>query len=261
MTRISLFVLAAAATVALAGGAPTAVAAGHGKTQSITVTMTEFKFAFSTTKVQAGKVTFRLVNKGKLAHDLMIAGRKSALVKPGKRGTLTVTLQKGRYPYRCTVPGHAAAGMKGVLTVAAGAPTKASTSKSIAFTGTYAGKASTQISGTTATISAKGTGSGTLIGAGSIAGQGTADTSKQPCVPFGGTGTITGTAGTVAFKVVTGSSGCGDEGGHNFAIVAHLTVLTTTGKLANAKGTLKMTGTYSHDDGSFTVKVFGTLTP
>jgi plastocyanin len=30
---------------------------------------------------------------------------------------LTVTLKPGKYVYECTVPGHAAAGMKGTLTV------------------------------------------------------------------------------------------------------------------------------------------------
>jgi hypothetical protein len=130
----------------------------------------------------------------------------------------------------------------------------------VAFTGTYAGKASTQVDGTTATISANGTGKGTLIGAGSITGQGTGDTNQQPCIPFGGTGTIKGAAGTIAFKLASGASGCGDEGGHTFSITAHLTVLKATGKLAKAKGTLKLTGTYSHDDGSFSVKVSGKLT-
>jgi hypothetical protein len=130
----------------------------------------------------------------------------------------------------------------------------------VAFTGTYAGNASTQINGNIATISANGTGTGTLIGAGSITGQGTGDTSQQPCIPFGGTGTIKGVAGTITFKLLSGSSSCGDEGGHNFAITAHLAVLTATGKLANAKGTLKLTGAYSHDDGSFSVKVSGKLT-
>ncbi len=130
----------------------------------------------------------------------------------------------------------------------------------VPFTGTYAGQASTQVDGTTATISAKGTGKGTLIGAGSLSGQGTGDTSQQPCIPFGGTGTITGAKGTIVFKLAPGASSCGDEGGHNFAMTAHLTVLKATGKLAKTKGTLKLTGTYSHDDGSFSVKVSGTLT-
>jgi uncharacterized cupredoxin-like copper-binding protein len=40
------------------------------------------------------------------------------VLSPGKSATLRVTfLRKGRYPYKCTVPGHAAAGMKGVFTV------------------------------------------------------------------------------------------------------------------------------------------------
>ena len=147
--------------------------------------------------------------------------------------------------------------MKGVLTVSAPATPS---SNAIAFTGTYAGKATTQINGSIATISANGTGTGTLIGAGSITGQGTGDTTQQPCIPFGGTGTIKGAAGTIAFKVAPGASGCGDEGGHHFAITGKLTVVSATGTLANATGTLKMTGTYSHDDGSFNVKVAGTLT-
>ncbi len=98
------------------------------------------------------------------------------------------------------------------------------------------------------------------IGAGSITGLGTGDTSQQPCIPFTGTGTMKGGGGTITFKVLTGSSGCGDEGGHTFTITSHLAVLKATGKLAKAKGTLKLTGVYSHDDGSFSVKVSGTLT-
>ena len=94
-----------------------------------------------------------------------------------------------------------------------------------------------------------------------IVGHGTVDSSQQPCVPFGGTGKITGTAGTtITYKLAPGASSCGDEGGHNFSITAHLIVVKATGKLATAKGTLKLTGAYSHDDGSFSVKVTGKLT-
>jgi uncharacterized cupredoxin-like copper-binding protein len=86
--------------------------------QTVTVTMTEFKFKLSTKVVRPGKVTFGLVNKGKLTHDLRIAGKTSAKVQPAKTGVPVVTLKKGKYAYLCTVPGHVAAGMKGVLTVA-----------------------------------------------------------------------------------------------------------------------------------------------
>jgi uncharacterized cupredoxin-like copper-binding protein len=38
-------------------------------------------------------------------------------VNPGGSATLTVTLKRGSYPYLCTVPGHAAQGMKGTFRV------------------------------------------------------------------------------------------------------------------------------------------------
>ena len=45
-------------------------------------------------------------------------GKKTVLIKPGKTVTLKVTFAKaGKFPFRCTVPSHAAAGMKGTLTV------------------------------------------------------------------------------------------------------------------------------------------------
>lgn len=130
----------------------------------------------------------------------------------------------------------------------------------IAFTGKYAGQASTLQNGTTVTISAKGTGTGSVIGAGAMNASGTGDSSQQPCVPFGGTGSLTGAAGTINFSALSGASGCGDEGGHNFTVKAMLKVTSATGKLAGRKGTLKAIGTYSRDDGTFTVKVTGNLT-
>lgn len=148
------------------------------------------------------------------------------------------------------------------VVVAGPAKTKPPVKKKVvvAFVGTYAGQASVQRNGSIATISANGTGKGTLIGAGSIVGLGTGDTSQQPCVPFAGTGKMTGPGGTIIFKVVPGSNGCGDETGTNFAITAHFIVLKATGKLLKATGTLKATGAYNNDDGSFSVKVAGKLT-
>jgi hypothetical protein len=131
--------------------------------------------------------------------------------------------------------------------------------KTIPFTAKYAGQASTKVDGNTATIAATGTGLGSLIGAGKITGAGTGDSSQQPCVPFGGIGLMTGAKGTVSYKLTSGASGCGDEGGHVFSVTGHAQVLKATGALAKAQGTLKFTGTYNRDDGTFSVKFTGTL--
>jgi hypothetical protein len=135
------------------------------------------------------------------------------------------------------------------------------TVKKVPFTGSYSGKASTQVNGSTTAISATGTGTGKLIGAGRITGSGSATTpsEQQPCAPFGGTGSISGPKGKIFFTVVTGAKGCGDESGENFALVGYLTVRKATGALAKAKGQLRFTGTYSHSDGSFQIKLTGTL--
>ena len=45
-------------------------------------------------------------------------GKTTALISPGQTATLAVTIKKaGTYDYLCTVAGHAAYGMKGLLTV------------------------------------------------------------------------------------------------------------------------------------------------
>jgi uncharacterized cupredoxin-like copper-binding protein len=99
------------------GAASPGVAAAT--TTKITVTMTDFKFKLSKKSVPAiGTVIFTVVNKGKVAHDFKILGKKTAKLAPGKSAKLTVKFtKKGKFAYICTVPGHAAAGMKGTLAV------------------------------------------------------------------------------------------------------------------------------------------------
>ncbi len=99
------------AVPALADSTATGVAVTAGKPG-------EFKFILSKTSVTRGAVTFTVTNKGKLEHDFKIAGKKTVRLKPGRTTTLTVTLRAaGRAAYLCTLPGHAAGGMKGSLTV------------------------------------------------------------------------------------------------------------------------------------------------
>jgi uncharacterized cupredoxin-like copper-binding protein len=115
MRRITLALGVALAAMVVA--APVGARSSAANAATITVTMKEFKFTLSKSKVAHGVVTFKLVNKGKLPHDFKIVGKKSKLIQPGKTGTLKVTLKEGKLAYICTVPGHAAAGMKGKLTV------------------------------------------------------------------------------------------------------------------------------------------------
>jgi uncharacterized cupredoxin-like copper-binding protein len=100
---------------ASAAAAPSATATGH--TAAVTVTAREFAFTLSKTSVPHGTVVFTVVNSGKVAHNFWIDGKSTPLVSPGKSATLTVSLDPGSFSYLCTVAGHAAAGMKGSLTV------------------------------------------------------------------------------------------------------------------------------------------------
>ena len=94
--------------------------AGKAKAAStVEVNGGEFFFKLSSQTAKLGKVTFVFKNVGHVGHDFAIAGKSTPVINPGQTAKLTVTFPKaGSYPYLCTVPGHAAAGMKGVLRVA-----------------------------------------------------------------------------------------------------------------------------------------------
>ena len=128
--------IGALASVASMLAAPSlASGSAHAKVlTSVKVTISkanEFKFTLSKTSVPRSVVTFTIANGGVLPHDFKVCssnkgsltatscnGKGTALIQPGKTGKLVVTfLLKGKYEYLCTVSGHAAAGMKGLLTV------------------------------------------------------------------------------------------------------------------------------------------------
>lgn len=111
---------------------PTAVGAARNAT-TVNVTAgkpSEFGFILSKKVLPHGTVTFRMKNGGSIPHDLKICaspkgghansctGKVTKLISPGQSTTLTYTFKtKGTYEYLCTVPGHAAAGMKGDVRV------------------------------------------------------------------------------------------------------------------------------------------------
>jgi plastocyanin len=87
--------------------------------QHVTVKGSEFKFVLSKKTIKTGVVQFRFTNVGKLPHDFEIDKVKTKTIGPGQTAAINVAFRKaGSYTYLCTVSGHAALGMKGVLKAA-----------------------------------------------------------------------------------------------------------------------------------------------
>jgi Uncharacterized copper-binding protein len=101
------------------GGGGTTAPSTSSKGTAIQVQAGEFFFKLSAlSAAKPGTVTFAVKNVGHVAHDFRINGKQTPLIQPGGTANLAIAFTKsGRYPYLCTVPGHAAAGMKGVFTV------------------------------------------------------------------------------------------------------------------------------------------------
>jgi len=125
MRKLTISALPALVAVALASLALVQLASARGDrpaagvTTTVTVKGGEFFFRLSTKSIaRPGKVTFVFKNVGHILHDFKIGGKKTPLIAPGKTTRLTVTVKKkAKYAYLCTVPGHAAAGMRGTFTV------------------------------------------------------------------------------------------------------------------------------------------------
>ena len=132
MTKTPIFVAAFLAVAALVA-VPTGARPGAIKVANVTVTAgkpAEFHFIVAPGTVKHGVIVFKITNKGALPHDFKLCskrnqplansctGRGTRQINPGQSTTLRVTvLLKGAYEYLCTVPGHAAGGMKGFLNV------------------------------------------------------------------------------------------------------------------------------------------------
>jgi uncharacterized cupredoxin-like copper-binding protein len=103
-------------------------------TATVKVTEKEFKIILPTTTkrvkvggkfktitvvkpIKHGYIHFVIKNIGKLPHNFVIGTQQSHVIASGKSTSINVALKKGKYKYICSITGHAALGMKGVLTV------------------------------------------------------------------------------------------------------------------------------------------------
>ena len=120
VVAITTAAIASAAPFAQAGSQPAVTRSANASVllKRVNVAASEFKFVLSAKTAKRGLVIFRVTNVGKIKHDFQIKGRKTRMLGHGQSATLRVTfLRKGSYPYKCTVPGHAALGMKGVFSI------------------------------------------------------------------------------------------------------------------------------------------------
>jgi plastocyanin len=79
------------------------------------------KYDVTTLTAPAGQVTITMDNPSPVPHNVAIRGENvdeaGEIVQKGDTSTAQADLGAGEYEFLCTVPGHADAGMKGVLTV------------------------------------------------------------------------------------------------------------------------------------------------
>jgi plastocyanin len=81
----------------------------------------QLKFLASSASATPGKVTLRMSNKSSVPHDIAIKGAGvsaiGSIVSNGGVSTVSAALKPGTYTFYCSVDGHAAAGMRGTITV------------------------------------------------------------------------------------------------------------------------------------------------
>lgn len=79
----------------------------------------EMRYDPSSIAVEGGDVPVVLRNAGQVIHDLRIEDKPTFLLEapPGQTATTTWRLGKGRYRMYCSLAGHRAAGMEGILEV------------------------------------------------------------------------------------------------------------------------------------------------
>jgi plastocyanin len=115
----AIAVIAAALLLTGCGGAEPVAVARNGQ---LDVTLDEYLIAPQDVTVPAGRVTFHVVNHGRLRHSFRLWGAAGEPVAvkslfAGDSADRTATLAPGEYRMVCTIMNHAELGMTGRLVV------------------------------------------------------------------------------------------------------------------------------------------------
>jgi uncharacterized cupredoxin-like copper-binding protein len=180
---LAVFLASGAGLLAAGAHASSNSSTHQGATTVITVVAgkpSELGFQLSkSTKLEVGTYTFKVTNKGlgfhtfkfcttpvKTAAKNTCTGKVTKTLHPGETASFTVKITKtGKYEYLCSIPGHAAGGMKGLIGVGVAvkpAPKPPTTTTPTTTTGTTTTPTTT--GGLTANGCPAGTPPGTTIG-------------------------------------------------------------------------------------------------
>ena len=111
---------------AIAGGTSTATpgpAAGGAVLGTIDIKAIDLAFEPAHVTVEkAGRYEIRLVNNGQAIHNITFPDGSTATADPGQTASVEVDVPAEGLLFECSVPGHAAAGMQGMIMVAGSAP-------------------------------------------------------------------------------------------------------------------------------------------
>jgi hypothetical protein len=145
----------------------------------------------------------------------------------------------------------------------------AGSSKVVVFNASFAGTATSKVTGDNVAIAARATGTGTLIGKSKLTGAGKGmKTGDANCVPFSGPGKIVTAKRlkpkskafmVLKFVVQPSSSGCAGEDQNQVTVTGNAKFAGGTGMYKKARGIFTFTGYYDRGTGAFSVKFKGSL--
>jgi nitrite reductase (NO-forming) len=95
----------------------TSATCANSQTTHVTVDMLDFSFRGMPTSAPCGTLVITENNVSQTDHNIAINGQGGPVIGPGASSTFNATLTPGIYQYVCDVPGHAALGMVGRITI------------------------------------------------------------------------------------------------------------------------------------------------